>query len=177
MYRNYLANHQPIVEAESRYLDMDDDLVSLCRPGFAHTGRDYDEDLLTPMPRRAIAFPLTPTSPVSDVGSRSSAQRGRGRPIPQKKEKRSTSSDVPILAGAGAAAFLLPILSFIVIPGLLGRLAVVLLMSVATAIALLQTGLSQQNGPNGEKSTGSATNVIICAGVYGAVMAVVAAIV
>lgn len=82
-----------------------------------------------------------------------------------------------MLAASLAAAFLLPILSFIIIPALAGRVAVVLLMTVAAAVALIQTGITRQSGAGDASSIGSASNAVVCAGVYGAIMAVVAAIV
>jgi hypothetical protein len=169
-FRDYLISHSPLVQSESRFLDIEEDLVSLSRP--APTSSDFNsENLLTPMPRRAITFPPTPTSPLSDVGSRA-GQRQRGRPAPRKREEPKPVGALPLLASGLAASFFLPILAFVLIPAFVGRLAVVFLMSVVTGVALLQTGaLRHLNGPG---AGGGVTDVVVCAGVYGAVMAVLA---
>lgn len=170
-FKDYLLSHNPVVENESRFLDAEEDLVSLSRPGAVH---DFNGDnLLTPMPRRAIAFPPTPTSPLSDVGSRVSAQRSRNRPVPRKRDEPKPLGVLPLLAGGMAAAFFLPIMAFLVIPSFVGRLAVVFFMTAATGVALLQTGvLRHLNGAGPDD--GGATNAVVCAGVYGAVMAMLA---
>ncbi|KAH6668132.1 hypothetical protein F5X68DRAFT_53396 [Plectosphaerella plurivora] len=169
-YRDYLITHGPIVQTETHFLDAEEDLVSLSR---ACPANDFNsENLPTPMPRRAITFPPTPTSPVSEAGSRvGQRQRGRG-PVPRKRDEVKPLGALPLLAGGLAASFFLPIMAFVLIPAFVGRLAVVFLMTVVTGVALLQTGaLRHLNGPG---ASGGATDVVVCAGVYGAVMAVLA---
>ncbi|KAI8274657.1 hypothetical protein K4K59_010466 [Colletotrichum sp. SAR11_240] len=63
-YRAYLANHNPIVEIETRFLDPADDLVSLARPSpsTSEFSSSYSDDLRTPMPPRkpSTIVPATP---------------------------------------------------------------------------------------------------------------------
>lgn len=78
------------------------------------------------------------------------------------------------VALAFAAAFLLPILTFAVIPGYLGRMAVVLLVAVGVALAVVQAGLF--GAGKDRTASQAATEGLLVSGIYVGVMAVVAGI-
>ncbi|KAM0324908.1 hypothetical protein ACHAQA_007874 [Verticillium albo-atrum] len=170
-YRSYLATHQPIVDSEARFLDPEDDLVSLARPPVPHHAHDFSsDDLLTPMPR-AMIFPPTPKSPMSDLDNCRSPRAA----YTYEANRRGTPSTMPQLVAAVAAAFLLPILCFIVIPGYVGRMAVVLIVAGGLLAALVQSGVLRM-GANGLAGLGGTQDCALCVGIYGAVMAIVAGI-
>ncbi|OHF01996.1 hypothetical protein CORC01_02575 [Colletotrichum orchidophilum] len=166
-YRAYLANHNPIVEIETRFLDPIDDLVSLARPSstfssFSDHSSFSSDDLRTPQPLNAKLPPLL------NPESMDRAERIRHLLI------SSLTGYLPTLAIAFAAAFLLPILAFAVIPGFVGRMAVVLLVAVGVAAGVAQAGLFR-NGAD-RPARVAATEGVLASGVYVGVMAVVAGI-
>ncbi|KAI3558570.1 hypothetical protein CABS01_07473 [Colletotrichum abscissum] len=171
-YRAYLANHNPIVEIETRFLDPADDLVSLARPpsssSSASSSSFSSDDLRTPQPRNAklpsLSSLLTPESQSADR-----AERIRRLLI------SALTGYLPTLAIAFAAAFLLPILAFAVIPGFVGRMAVVLLVAVGVAAGVVQAGLFSRLGAD-RPARVAATEGVLASGVYVGVMAVVAGI-
>ena len=69
------------------------------------------------------------------------------------------------LAIATAVAVLVPVLTFAVIPGFVGRMTVVLLVALAVFGAQVQAGTVRFGAPG---------EMLLCASVYGAMMAVVA---
>jgi hypothetical protein len=71
------------------------------------------------------------------------------------------------LAGAIAVAVLIPILSFLVISGLLGRVAVTILVALSVMGGLLQTRFVESNVLLSQDGG-------MCAGLYGGVMLVIA---
>ncbi|KAK1993314.1 hypothetical protein LX36DRAFT_714684, partial [Colletotrichum falcatum] len=165
-YRAYLANHNPIAEIEARFLEPTDDLVSLARPSSsASSSRDSgfsSDDLKTPQPRAARL-------PSVDLGGgRDKAERVRRLLV------AALTGFLPTVALAFAAAFLLPILAFAVIPGFVGRMAVILLVAVGVAAAVIQAGLFSGGAERPAKV--AATEGVLASGVYVGVMAVVAGI-
>ncbi|KAK2034770.1 hypothetical protein LX32DRAFT_578446 [Colletotrichum zoysiae] len=162
-YRAYLANHNPIVEIEARFLEPADDLVSLARPSSSSgsPSRESGDDLKTPQPRRARL-------PSVDLGGRNKAERARRLLV------AALTGFLPTVALAFAAAFLLPILAFAVIPGFVGRMAVVFLVAVGVAAAVVQAGLFSGGAERPAKV--AATEGLLASGVYVGVMAVVAGI-
>ncbi|KAK1579987.1 uncharacterized protein LY79DRAFT_592567 [Colletotrichum navitas] len=163
-YRAYLANHNPIVEIEARFLEPTDDLVSLARPSSSGSSREpgaSSDDLKTPQPRAARL-------PPADLGGRNKAERVRRLLV------AALTGFLPTVALAFAAAFLLPILAFAVIPGFVGRMAVVLLVAVGVAAAVVQAGLFSGGAERPAKV--AATEGLLASGVYVGVMAVVAGI-
>lgn len=74
------------------------------------------------------------------------------------------------LACAISFTFLLPVLSFLVIPGLLGRLIVTVLVALGAIGGLLHIGLVSSNLILSQEGA-------TCAALYGGVMLVIAAIV
>ncbi|KAK1961751.1 hypothetical protein LY78DRAFT_706281 [Colletotrichum sublineola] len=163
-YRAYLASHNPIVEIETRFLEPADDLVSLARPSSSSSPCEPSfsgDDLKTPQPRRA-------KPPSLDLGGRNKAERVRRLLV------AALTGFLPTVALAFAAAFLLPTLAFAVIPGFVGRMAVVLLVAVGVAAGVVQAGLFGGGAERPAKV--AATEGLLASGVYVGVMAVVAGI-
>jgi hypothetical protein len=78
-------------------------------------------------------------------------------------------SVLPALAGAIASAVLVPILTFTVIPGFIGRITVALLVAMFMVGALIQAKILG-------KDTLFGSEAVTCAGIYGGVMIVIAGI-
>ncbi|GJC90091.1 hypothetical protein ColLi_12929 [Colletotrichum liriopes] len=157
-YRAYLANHNPIAEIETRFLDPLDDLVSLAPPPASPAS-----PTTTSRPAAAQC-----EAPPMDLGGRNKAERIRRLLV------AALTGFLPTVALAFAAAFLLPILTFAVIPGFIGRMAVVLLVAVGVAAGVIQAGLFTGGGARPAKV--AATEGLLASGVYVGVMAVVAGI-
>jgi len=138
-YRDYLSQEHPIVEAETHFLDPTDDLVSVCSER---------------APRATSFCPETQTSYASSVEFENQ--------LPLQPPGLSG------LAVAIAVAVLIPILTFSVIPGFIGRMTVVGLVAGGVVFALMQSG-SIGRGMFGREG-------LICGGVYGGVMIVIAGI-
>ncbi|KAI0838529.1 hypothetical protein F5Y06DRAFT_296606 [Hypoxylon sp. FL0890] len=160
-YRSYLATHAPIAEVETRFLDATDDLISL--------NEEYqvvDEDPIpTPIPHSdfTMAEPRS-ASPI------------KSRPVsPYRREESSTitldsaydDTQVIPLSVAVTVAVIIPILTFLIIPGYLGRLTVVVLVGLSILGTLIQGGIVAIR----------TWELLTCVGLYGAVMAVIAGIV
>lgn len=160
-YKSYLTAINPLVEDESQFLDATDDLVNLGRRRRRSNGNPPD-DPLSPMPRSSslVGFPPPPSSQISNAGS--STHPGQNTTQPSLKR----------LVLAMAMIVLAPIVCFSVIPGFVGRMTVVFLVGLGGAAALLQSGLF--NSVAEDRST---LDWVLCAGVYGGVMAVIAGII
>ncbi|KAL7805822.1 hypothetical protein V8C44DRAFT_360862 [Trichoderma aethiopicum] len=160
-YKAYLQDINPLVEVECQFLDAADDLVNLVRRRRRSNGNPQD-DPLSPMPRSSsvVGFPPPPSSQISNAGS--SLYPGQSAAPPSVKG----------LALAMAMIVLAPIICFSVIPGFVGRMTVVLLVGLGGAAALLQSGLFALVAE--ERST---LDWVLCAGLYGGVMAVIAGII
>lgn len=160
-YQSYLRDFNPIVEGESQYLDFAGDLVNLGRRKRRPNSNPSDE----------------PASPISQF----SGVLGFSRP-PSSQISNASSSIHPAesnsklalnrLAIALAVIVLAPIVSFAVIPGFVGRMTVVFLVGLGSAAALFQSGLL-----NSVAEDRSMTDWLLCVGVYGAVMAIIAGII
>ncbi|KAK6213231.1 hypothetical protein QIS74_09233 [Colletotrichum tabaci] len=165
LYRAYLVNHNPIVDIETRFLDPLDDLVSLARPSSSCSRGSFPsgDELKTPQqqPRRSRFSAMN-----LEAGNR--AERARRLLV------AALTGFLPTVALAFAAAFLLPILAFAVIPGFVGRMAVVLLVAVGVAAGVVQAGLF--SGGVDRPAKVAATEGLLASGVYVGVMAVVAGI-
>jgi len=141
-YRDYLSSEHPIVEAETHFLDPTDDLVSVCSER---------------LPRRQTTFcPETQTSYASSVEFLNTPHT---QPAPP---------GLSGLAVAIAVAVLIPILTFSVIPGFIGRMTVAGLVAGGVVFALMQSG-EIGRGMVGREG-------LICGGVYGGVMLIIASI-
>jgi len=167
-YRSYLATHNPITEIETRFLDVVDDLVSMARPSSRDSDQtDYGSDgAPTPMPQHlgdstgsVSTLPANPSESDKDSLLR---KISNARPIAPVFEPT-----VAHVALAVAVSFLLPILTFSVIPSFVGRMIVVFLVALGVLGPLMQSrerlGVDAQDG-------------VVLASIYGGVMAVVAAI-
>lgn len=163
-YRTYLATHAPIAEVETHFLDATDDLVCLFEEGQEEI--IDEEPVPTPIPR--------PDFTMVEPRSRSPI---RSRPVsPYRPEETRTETvdenmnDEPAiipLSMAVTVAVILPILTFLIIPGYLGRLTVVFLVGLGILGALIQ----------GQVIPVRTWELFVCVGLYGAVMAVIAGIV
>ncbi|OLN90041.1 hypothetical protein CCHL11_07234 [Colletotrichum chlorophyti] len=155
-YRDYLATHNPIADIEARFLDPVDDLVSLARPSpTSPCEPGFSNYLRAPQPRKA-----------SPTGKDSRMKGVRDIML------SALTGFLPAVAIAFAAAFLLPILTFAVIPAFIGRMAVVLLVAVGVAVGVVQAGLFSSGGHRSAKV--AAIEGLLASGVYVGVMAVVA---
>ncbi|KAI0200670.1 hypothetical protein F4808DRAFT_460493 [Astrocystis sublimbata] len=177
-YRSFLANYAPIVEAESQYLDAMDDLVYV---GYSEEDEEViaDEDALaTPTSRSDIADFQTQRR-VSSVMSQSDfAPRHEERSTAALNHESSPHNQKPPmdkglsmrrLLVAIAVAMQLPIITFLVIPGFIGRMTVVFLVGSGILGFLAQGG----GGINFQATQ----EFFIGVGLYGGIMAVFAGLI
>ncbi|KAJ9145521.1 hypothetical protein NKR23_g5365 [Pleurostoma richardsiae] len=149
------------------------------------------DDSPTPLPDgRASSSYLpspTPSRPRTANAAHNDGSRSSHRPPTRRGGKDGTAAPpeqphplrILHVAVAMALAVLVPILTFAVIPGFVGRMTVVLLVGVSLVGSLVQSG-SLALGSTGKSGYGTAAttrDVVLCAGVYGGVMAAVAAVV
>ncbi|KAI8946051.1 hypothetical protein F4801DRAFT_583808 [Xylaria longipes] len=130
-YRGFLANYAPISEAETQFLDATDDLVCL---GYSDDdGMTADEeDVVTPVSRSDITD-FHARRRVSILSQSDISRRLDERNIPSPDhgsaphdQQHVTDKYLPMrLSVAIAVAVILPILTFLVIPGFIGRMTVV----------------------------------------------------
>jgi hypothetical protein len=132
-YRHYLEEEKPVVDSETKFLDHDDDLVSVCG---STTTTDHPTTRNAPSTLSCLAVERIPT--------------------------------LPSLAMAIAAAVLIPILTFSVIPGFLGRMTVVLLVALGVLGAMVQSGVPASKLVD--------TEGLMCGAVYAGCMIVLAGI-
>lgn len=157
-YRAFLETQNPITELETRFLDNPDDLVALrspCAPPFPDC---LSSGAPTPMPA-----PERPFSPVSERGGQQLTTTAAAPQVVVVPRPSITS-----LAAAVAVAVLLPVLSFASVPGLPGRMAVIWLVAAGVLNPLLQVG--------GARGAMESRDAVVCAGIYGGAMSVVAAV-
>jgi hypothetical protein len=114
------------------------------------------------MPQLAnmVGFSPPPSSQISNAGSSINPTES------------NTKLSINRLVLALAMIVLAPVVCFSVIPGFVGRMTVVLLVGLGSAAALFQSGLLDSVAE--ERST---LDWILCAGVYGGVMAIIAGII
>lgn len=182
-YRTYLATHGPIVEPEARFLDWEDDLVSLARhPGdatAATTPNGISDNMPTPMPRKSVRFPSVPGSPTLDDGEAESSRKTRHSQSDAQIFDSLTASVFFLLRffAAVSVAILIPFLCFVIIPSFVGRLVVVVFVCFSIFFAAaLQGGFTRAGlrGPGRDYGMGEPQDWTVYLGVYGIVMAVVA---
>ncbi|KAF7555130.1 hypothetical protein G7046_g6624 [Stylonectria norvegica] len=159
-YRAYLAHQQPVVDVEARFLDNPDDLVLLAREPTVYERQD---DLLTPMSRPMADAGFPPGNNSSDTVD---YQFNRNFAVPTQPLPDGAPRELAI---ATVVAILVPLLVFSVIPEFIGRIAVVLLVAAGVVMSLVQSGLfrllTQARG---------GLDCMVCLGVYGAIMALLA---
>jgi hypothetical protein len=151
-YREYLSTEHPIAEAETQFLDPSDDLVSICSSIPSPSPAMSNQSQSQPLSRSESQTSTTPSTFQSIVTS-----------------DREPQSQLQGLAVAIAVAVLMPILTFNVIPGFIGRITVVGLVASGVVFALMQAGVV------GKKCFGR--EGLICGGVYGGVMIIIAGII
>lgn len=167
-YRSFLTTHAPLSEAETHFLDASDDLVCLSDDEQEEV---IDEPIPTPMPRPdfSVVPPLShqaspmKTRPVSPI----SPYRQEEITIAETVDGVYDETQIIPLSIAITIAVIIPILTFLIIPGYLGRLTVVLLVGLGILGALIQGGIVSVR----------TWELLICVGLYGAVMAMIAGIV
>ncbi|KAI1427612.1 hypothetical protein F5Y12DRAFT_142390 [Xylaria sp. FL1777] len=183
-YRGFLASYGPIVEIETQFLDATDDLVYL---GYS------DEDVVTN--EEDVITPVSP-SDVSDFHSRRRVSILSQSDISRRYDERRTPSpdqgiatqfptqdapqgaphdqeaankqSVTHLSIAMAAAITLPLLTFLVIPGFVGRMTVVCLVGIGILGGLVQGKVMKLR---------ASQEFCISVGLYGGVMAFLAGMV
>lgn len=174
-YREYLERERPVVQEETRWLETEGDLVVLGGKG---TGTD--------------GFDGSGGRGGGGVGRRHLGLQGQGRVernsiCEAKREGKVTidpAAQCQTIAIALAVAVLLPILTFTVIPGFLGRMTVVVLVSAGTVGALFQMAPINQPGFAGRDLVGKdvigrelfGKELVGCAMVYGVVMCIIAGV-
>ncbi|KAH7370179.1 hypothetical protein BKA65DRAFT_386212 [Rhexocercosporidium sp. MPI-PUGE-AT-0058] len=159
-YRTYLQTEQPIAEAETHFLDPTDDLVSI-----------YSETLAPPSYLHSSHAPSSTVSSSEDSSQvSSSAACSAPMPSPISTPQPEHQPILPGLASAIAISILVPILTFSVIPGFMGRLTVALLVATFMVGALIQSGIVQRHMLLGTES-------LTCASIYVGVMVVIAGII
>ncbi|KAI2466950.1 hypothetical protein F4781DRAFT_404125 [Annulohypoxylon bovei var. microspora] len=173
-YRSYLATHAPIAEVESRFLDISDDLVCVSDE---YQEIVEEEPIPTPIPHPD--FTMAEPRAASPITSRPVSPYQQTRPIsPYRQDRQEEGSIITVdtiydenpvipLSIAVTIAVILPILTFLIIPGYLGRLTVVILVGLSILGALIQ----------GQIVAIRTWELLTCVGLYGAVMAVIAGIV
>ncbi|KAI1089242.1 hypothetical protein F5B19DRAFT_485340 [Rostrohypoxylon terebratum] len=172
-YRNYLATHAPIAEIESRFLDISDDLICV-----SDEYQEVIEEEPVPTPIPHASFSMAEPRAISPIRSRPVSPYQQDRPISPYRQDRQEGSiitvdtvyddnQVILLSIAITVAVIIPILTFLIIPGYLGRLTVVILVGLGILGALFQ----------GQIVAIRTWELLTCVGLYGAVMAVIAGIV
>ena len=156
-YRSYLQSEHLIAEPETHFLDPVDDLVSICsdtlpRPPFQLSSEDRSYDPSSSM--------LSSDNENPHHSSHSSHS------LPPQHHENAEKSPLAALAAAIAAMILIPILTFNVIPNFIGRITVTFLVACFAIFGLVLSGVQKHDlfGKEG----------MLCAGVYGGVMIVVA---
>ncbi|KAI0862287.1 hypothetical protein F4860DRAFT_123457 [Xylaria cubensis] len=173
-YRGFLASYTPISEVETQFLDATDDLVSLSYSDDEEMIAD-EEDVVTPVSR----------SDITDFHTRRRvsilSQSDTSRQLDERNTPSSDPEKVPLdqqhttakyllmsLSVAMAVAVILPILTFLVIPGFIGRMTVVGLVGTGILVALVQGSWVKFQATQ---------EFCLSVGLYGCVMAVLAGMV
>ncbi|KAI1752982.1 hypothetical protein F4782DRAFT_530095 [Xylaria castorea] len=173
-YRGFLANYTPISEVEAQFLDSADDLVGLGYSDDEETIAD-EEDVVTPVSRSDIAdFHTRRRVSILSQSDISHQLNERNTPsldhesVSQDQQHMTAKHLLMHLSVAMAVAVILPILTFLVIPGFIGRMTVVCLVGIGILGALVQ----------GRWVKFQATQEFcLSVGLYGCVMAVLAGMV
>jgi hypothetical protein len=165
-YRSYLQTENPIAEAETHFLDPADDLVSICSDSPPH-----------PPPSNSLTGSTTSSQLLSRSASQISSQSSSALlfqasssspPLPSTTPTITIHTSLPALAISIAVSVLIPILTFSVIPGFIGRMTVVGLVAGGVLGGLIQAGAI------GPASFGR--EAMVCGGVYMGAMVVIAGI-
>ncbi|KAK7210263.1 hypothetical protein V2G26_017441 [Clonostachys chloroleuca] len=159
-YRDFLFRDGPIVESEARFIRHESDLV--CLPFFA-------ADEPGPPPMKEISG--MPPSPIqSDITTHTTRSKQGNDPMKPRKAGSHRPRTLLNAAYVSIAAILAPILTFFVIPSFLGRMLIVFVAIGGVSAVVMSSGLLR-----GSDQT-VVRDCVICAGVYGGIMAVLAGI-
>ncbi|KAI1291392.1 hypothetical protein F5Y03DRAFT_34423 [Xylaria venustula] len=175
-YRSFLASYTPITEVETQFLDVADDLVCL-----GYSDEDMatnEEDVITPTTRSDITD-FHSRRRVSILSQSDISHRFDERRSPSPNQGNTAQDTAHIqhnvnnqslthLSIAMAAAVTLPILTFLVIPGFIGRMTVVCLVGIGILGALVQGNVMKLR---------ASQEFCISVALYGGVMAFLAGMV
>ena len=169
-YREFLGREKLIVESETTFLNAP-------RADFVVLGKQRQRKRRDSQPSWGgdDQGSVKGVRSVSSVGTRSDAapeDAGLRALEPRHSAPSRPSSHVPTLAMMVAAAVLVPILTFAVIPGFLGRMTVVLLVAAGMVGVALQGGLVDSSEVLGQRGY-----LLQCAGIYAAAMVIVSGVV
>ncbi|KAI0460630.1 hypothetical protein F5B21DRAFT_16730 [Xylaria acuta] len=173
-YRGFLASYAPISEAETQFLDATDDLVCLGYSDDDEAMAD-EEDVVTPVSRSDIddfhtrrRVSILSQSDISRRHDERSTPSPDHETAPHDQQRVTDKYFLMRLSVAMAVAVILPIFTFLVIPGFIGRMTVVCLVGIGILGALVQ----------GRWVKFKATQEFcLSVGLYGGVMAVLAGMV
>ncbi|TVY21503.1 hypothetical protein LARI1_G002295 [Lachnellula arida] len=158
-YRDYLQTAHPIAEAETHFLDPADDLVSISSDHIPPSSSCY-----------STSQSATSSCPPSSIISPSKAsERSEVSERFESYPHAELQSILPAHAAALATAILIPILAFTVIPNFIGRIAVTSIAAGGVLGATIQGGVADMGMVLGREG-------LMCAGIYGILMVVVAGI-
>lgn len=137
LYRDYLHTAHPIAEMETRFLDPADDLVSVCSSLPASVAPSQSPSQ-TPSQTQTLtqASYLDSTRQPEASDTRDAKDTADVADIPDAAAQNISASAIAV-----AVAVLVPILTFPVIPGFLGRLAVTSLVAAGVIVSLVQAGV------------------------------------
>ncbi|VUC35501.1 unnamed protein product [Clonostachys rosea] len=148
-----------IVENEARFIHHESDLV--CLPIFT-----ADE----PVPPMKEVSGMPPSPIQSDITTHTTRGKQGNDLVKAKKVAFNRSRTLLNAAYVSIAAILAPILTFFVIPSFLGRMLIVFVAIGGVSAVVMSSGLLR-----GSDQT-VVRDCVICAGVYGGIMAVLAGI-
>ncbi|GAW17774.1 hypothetical protein ANO14919_072410 [Xylariales sp. No.14919] len=177
-YRGFLSSYAPIAEIETQFLDATDDLVYL-----GYSDEDVatnEDDVITPVSRSDITD-FQPRRRVSILSQSDISRRYDGGRTPSPDQEvapqvQSAVQDQHVmnkqllmhLSIATAVAITLPILTFLVIPGFIGRMTVACLVGIGVLGALVQGEVMKFQ---------ASQQLFVSVGLYGGVMALLAGMV
>lgn len=191
-YRSFLAGYAPISEIETRFLDATDDLVCL---GYSdeEDDDDVDDDVVGGMSADEEEGNVATPIPRPDIPDFHPRHRGsilsQSDVVPRRYEEmmdRPPGHESAVAAAlapsqlatgkhmitylslAMAVAVMLPLLTFLVIPGFIGRMTVVSLVGIGILGALIQGKVVKLQ---------ASQELCVSVGLYGGVMAVLASMV
>jgi hypothetical protein len=168
-YRGYFATHMPIVETETRFLDAEDDLVCVDDGEESDEHMAEEDTMETPMPPSYPTFesPTRPPYHSRDISSVSHITEAAPDP-PDSSPYGDPDDPILMMSLAGAATVIVPAVVFATIPSYLGRITLACLIGCGVLGALSQWKTSAQY---------SRRDLCVYAGLYGSIMAVLAAVV
>ncbi|OWP02856.1 hypothetical protein B2J93_3436 [Marssonina coronariae] len=161
-YRAYLHEEQPVVEAETRFLDPVDDLVSICLEPRSPSGP-------------SASSPSSASSPTSSAPPPATIPPRHPSHLPDRVPMLSPPAHPLLpLTSALAISLLLPLLMFTVIPGFVGRMTVAALVAAFLLAALVETG---SLGAGSALELGRGKEGLWCVGAWAGTLAVLAGVV